>query len=94
VLLQLIHFMSPEEIIALVKFPNKKFSISASRTRCVDYAQLLQNLGMSDDTICQLISVLYQDAFNEADYQRLKEKLIAQDSKPYLHGQPAQSQTG
>jgi hypothetical protein len=78
--------MNPEEIIALVKFPNKKFSISASRARCVEYAQLLQAHGMSDDAICQMISVFYEDAFNEADYQRLKEKLISQDSKPYLHG--------
>lgn len=74
--------MSPEEVITLVKFPNKKFSISASRTRCVEYAQLLQAHGMSDDAICRMLSVLYEDAFNEADYQRLKEKLIAQDSKP------------
>jgi hypothetical protein len=84
-LVQLIRFMSPEEIIALVKFPNKKFSISASRARCVEYAQLLQTLGMNDDTICQLISVLYQDAFNEADYQRLAEKFVRQDVERHAH---------
>jgi hypothetical protein len=75
--------MTPEEIIDLVKFPNKKFSISASRARCVEYARWLQELGMDEGHICVMISTLYQDAFNEADYQRLKEKLEIQDTTPH-----------
>jgi len=78
--------MTPEEIIDLVKFPNKKFSISASRARCVEYARWMQELGMEDQHICVMISTLYQDAFNEADYQRMREKMTAEDHKPRLHG--------
>jgi hypothetical protein len=78
--------MTPEEIIDLAKFPHRKFSISASRARCIEYARWLQELGMHDEEICVMISTLYQDAFNEAEYQRLKEKLNADEHKPFLHG--------
>jgi hypothetical protein len=76
--------MTPEEIIDLAKFPNKKFLIPASRARCVEYARWMQELGMEDEQICVMISTLYQDAFKEADYQRMEEMLT--DRKVPLHG--------
>jgi hypothetical protein len=78
--------MTPEEIIDLVKFPNKKFSISASRARCIEYARWMQELGMHDQQICVMISTLYHDAFNEAEYQHMREKMTAEAPKPRLHG--------
>ena len=88
--------MTPEEIIDLVKFPHKKFAISASRARCIEYARRMQELGMHDDQICVMISTLYQDAFNEAGYQRVEEKPFDQGGRalPARKAPPGGSKTG